>query len=140
MWEFQFRRLLLDDNGQPKEGNGGTFTIDSSGHYTFDPGTAFDDLEVGETRTSMIGYDVTLTSLSGGGSYTTTGCYLIVTVTQETKNKKVESFNAYFPDFGVRSLGLSDNLYPDLAAYVQDLKNDAEAGGAGNSISVSQYG
>lgn len=55
--------------------NGGTFTISSTGAYTFNPGAAFDDLAVGQTRTTSIDYTV---SDSQGGSSTAT---LTVTVT-----------------------------------------------------------
>ncbi|GAB1399697.1 hypothetical protein MASR1M66_11500 [Aminivibrio sp.] len=37
---------------------GGTFVLNSDGSYTFDPGTAFDDLAVGENRTTSIEYSV----------------------------------------------------------------------------------
>ncbi len=55
--------------------NGGTFTIDSNGAYTFHPGAAFDDLAVGQTRTTSVDYTVTD---SQGGTSTAT---LTVTVT-----------------------------------------------------------
>ncbi|WP_353110612.1 Ig-like domain-containing protein [Salinisphaera dokdonensis] len=40
-------------------GNGGTFTIDINGNYSFDPGTDFDDLAVGETRDTSVTYQIT---------------------------------------------------------------------------------
>ena len=36
--------------------NGGTFNIASNGSYSFAPGTAFDDLAVGQTRTTSVTY------------------------------------------------------------------------------------
>ena len=36
--------------------NGGTFTIAANGSYTFNPGAAFDDLAVGQTRTTSVTY------------------------------------------------------------------------------------
>ena len=54
--------------------NGGNFVVAADGSYTFDPGTAFDRLAVGETATSSIGYTLT----DSTGSSTTT---LTVTVT-----------------------------------------------------------
>ena len=49
--------------------NGGTFNVAADGSYTFDPGTAFNDLAVGESRTTSINY----TNLdSKGASVTTT--------------------------------------------------------------------
>ena len=55
--------------------NGGTFTIAANGSYTFNPGAAFDDLAVGQTRTTSVTY----TNLdSNGGSASST---LTITVT-----------------------------------------------------------
>ncbi|WP_447932205.1 Ig-like domain-containing protein [Sphingopyxis fribergensis] len=43
--------------GQPVTGSaGGTFVVNTDGTYTFDPGAAFDDLQVGESRTTVITY------------------------------------------------------------------------------------
>ena len=45
--------------GAPAAGsNGGTFTILADGSYSFDPGTAFDDLAAGETRETSIAYTI----------------------------------------------------------------------------------
>ncbi len=55
--------------------NGGSFTIASDGNYSFNPGTAFDDLAAGETRTTSVTY--TATDSQGGTSSST----LTVTVT-----------------------------------------------------------
>ncbi|MFO1170036.1 MAG: Ig-like domain-containing protein [Hyphomicrobiaceae bacterium] len=49
--------------------NGGTFTIQSTGSYSFDPGTAFDDLAVGESRTTAVTYTI---SDGEGGTDTAT--------------------------------------------------------------------
>ena len=55
--------------------NGGSFNIGSTGAYTFNPGTAFDDLALGETRTTTVSYTA---SDNEGGTSTTT---LTITVT-----------------------------------------------------------
>ena len=55
---------------------GGTFTIHSDGSYTFDPGTAFQDLQAGETRVTSIMYLVR--DANGANSDTAT---LTITVT-----------------------------------------------------------
>ncbi len=55
--------------------NGGTFTIAANGSYTFNPGTAFDDLATGVTRVTTISY--TLSDGEGGTSVAT----IAVTVT-----------------------------------------------------------
>ncbi|MEF8843520.1 MAG: Ig-like domain-containing protein, partial [Haloarculaceae archaeon] len=57
--------------------NGGVFTIDADGSYSFDPGTDFDDLAVGESRDTAITYQV---SDGNGGTDIAT---LTVTVTGE---------------------------------------------------------
>ena len=55
--------------------NGGTFTLNADGSYTFDPGTDFDYLAVGETATTSVTYTV---SDGEGGTDTAT---LTITVT-----------------------------------------------------------
>ena len=54
--------------------NGGTFTLNGDGSYAFDPGSDFDDLAPGATRTSFVNYTV---SDDQGGAATAT---LTVTV------------------------------------------------------------
>ena len=56
--------------------NGGNFTIESNGAWKFNPGTAFDDLAVGETRITSVVYT------ASDGSLTDTAT-LTVTVTGE---------------------------------------------------------
>ncbi len=61
--------------GNPVSGtDGGSFTLNADGSYAFTPGTDFDDLAVGESRTTSLTYTVTD---SEGGTDTAT---LIVTV------------------------------------------------------------
>ena len=48
--------------------NGGTFTINTDGSYTFDPGTAFDGLPLGASATTSITYTVS----DGQGGFATT--------------------------------------------------------------------
>ncbi|WP_189443824.1 beta strand repeat-containing protein, partial [Salinicola rhizosphaerae] len=55
--------------------NGGTFTLNADGSYSFNPGTAFDRLAAGQTDTTKISYTV---SDGQGGTATST---LTVTVT-----------------------------------------------------------
>ncbi len=45
-------------DGSVTGSNGGAFVISGDGSYTFDPGTAFDNLAVGETRTTSITYTI----------------------------------------------------------------------------------
>ncbi|MDI9406956.1 MAG: Ig-like domain-containing protein, partial [Chitinophagaceae bacterium] len=55
--------------------NGGFFNISADGSYTFNPGTAFDSLAVGESTTTSTTYSI---SDGAGGSYSST---LTVTLT-----------------------------------------------------------
>ncbi|MBL6741967.1 MAG: cadherin-like domain-containing protein, partial [Synechococcus sp. BS301-5m-G53] len=55
--------------------NGGSFNIAADGSYSFDPGTSFDDLAVGESQTTSISYSI---SDGEGGSSTNT---VTITVT-----------------------------------------------------------
>ncbi|WP_189446279.1 tandem-95 repeat protein, partial [Salinicola rhizosphaerae] len=55
--------------------NGGTFTLNADGSYSFNPGTAFDRLAAGQTDTTQVSYTV---SDGQGGTATST---LTVTVT-----------------------------------------------------------
>ncbi|MES1927174.1 Ig-like domain-containing protein [Salinisphaera sp. T31B1] len=62
--------------GQPTAGrNGGTFTIDADGSYTFDPGADFDDLGEGQSRTTTISYQVS----DGQGGFDTETVTVTVT-------------------------------------------------------------
>ncbi|PLP59418.1 hypothetical protein CYK37_08820 [Mesorhizobium loti] len=55
--------------------NGGNFTINADGTYSFVPGTSFDDLAAGQTRTTSVTYTI---SDGQGGTATAT---VVVTVT-----------------------------------------------------------
>lgn len=55
--------------------SGGIFTIDANGTYSFVPGTGFDDLAAGQTRTTSVSYTI---SDGQGGTSTAT---VVVTVT-----------------------------------------------------------
>lgn len=57
--------------------DGGTFIINADGTYSFNPGTEFDDLQVGETRTTSVIY-----TISDGDNGTATAT-LTITVTGE---------------------------------------------------------
>ncbi|MEL6435207.1 MAG: putative Ig domain-containing protein [Pseudomonadota bacterium] len=65
--------------GQPVFGsNGGTFIINPDGTYSFDPGTAFDDIGLGEVVSTTVAYEI---SDGQGGTDTA-----IVTVAVEGQN------------------------------------------------------
>ncbi len=61
--------------------NGGSFTIAANGSYSFVPGTAFDDLAAGQTRTTSVTYTI---SDGQGGTSTAT---VTVTVTGRTTRR-----------------------------------------------------
>ncbi|MGK0548002.1 Ig-like domain-containing protein, partial [Halomonas cupida] len=62
--------------GLPITGNnGGEFTLEEDGSYTFNPNGDFDDLAMGETRTSTVTYQI---NDGNGGTDTAT---LTITVT-----------------------------------------------------------
>jgi len=129
--------VVIDSNGLPVAGNGGTFTISGSGTYSYNPGTAFTNLADGASETVRMQYDVVLSS--SGGSITATA-YLLVTATMSNSNLTYLT-NVYFPEFGVQQIATNSNIVlPDLQGYVDNLKADAAAGGAGNSVTITSAG
>ena len=59
--------------------NGGSFVVQSNGSYTFVPGTAFDDLAVGQTRTTSISYTIS----DGQGGFDTATVIMTITGTND---------------------------------------------------------
>ena len=48
---------MTNDPGKPIGGtSGGTFILNANGAWSFDPGTSFDDLKAGQTRTTSVNY------------------------------------------------------------------------------------
>jgi len=104
--------------GQPVLGsNGGTFVINADGTYTFAPGTAFDDLQLGESRTTTVTYRITDTD---GGSDTAT---ITVTVNGVNDAPTAGTIPAY-----TRADGQSMTANPlNVAAFFSDVEGDALA-------------
>ncbi|SFU17467.1 Ig-like domain-containing protein [Mesorhizobium sp. YR577] len=104
--------------GQPVVGsNGGTFVINANGTYTFNPGTAFDDLQLGETRTTTVTYRITDTD---GGSDTAT-----ITVTVNGVNDAPTA--GTIPPY-THADGQSMTANPlNVAAFFHDVEDDALA-------------
>jgi VCBS repeat-containing protein len=102
--------------GQPVTGSaGGTFVVNADGTYTFDPGTAFDDLQVGESRTTVITY---LLDDTDGGSDTG-----FITVTVDGTNDAPVA--ATIPDFaGADSQSITANPI-EVASFFTDVEGDA---------------
>ncbi len=69
-------------------GTGGTFIINADGTFSFDEGTDFDDLEVGETRTTSVAYSLSGTRLNFGSNTDITGL-LIARVTMTDNGLEV---------------------------------------------------
>ncbi len=101
--------------GQPVLGsNGGTFVINADGTYTFNPGTAFDDLQLGETRTTTVTYRITDTD---GDSDTAT---ITVTVNGVNDAPTADTIPAY-----THADGQSMTTNPlNVAAFFHDVESD----------------
>jgi VCBS repeat-containing protein len=101
--------------GQPVTGsNGGTFIVNADGSYTFDPGTAFDDLQVGQSRTTVITY--LLDDTDGGFD---TG---FITVTVDGTNDAPVA--VVIPDIaGADGQSVTDNPI-DVAGFFSDAEGD----------------
>ena len=98
--------------GQPVTGSqGGTFVVNADGTYTFDPGSDFADLQVGQTRTTVINY--LLDDTDGGTDRST------ITVTVFGANDAPVS--AAIPDV-TRADGQSLSASPiDVSAFFSDV-------------------
>ena len=95
--------------GQPVAGiGGGTFTIDSNGNYTFDPGTDFDNLAVGESATSSITY--TISDGQGGFDSAT------ITITIDGKNDSPRAYG----DLPNKENVENDEVHVDISGYFGD--------------------
>ncbi len=100
--------------------NGGTFVLAADGSYTFDPGTAFNDLAVGDVRTTSITYTV---DDGNGGTDTAT-----LTVTVIGRNDPVVAVN------DVNATTENASLTVDAASGVLDNDTDVD----GDTLTVSE--
>ncbi|OLO06292.1 hypothetical protein BTW08_18355, partial [Salinicola sp. MH3R3-1] len=100
--------------------NGGTFTLNADGSYSFNPGTAFDRLAAGQTDTTKVSYTV---SDGQGGTVTST---LTVTVTG-TNDAPVA-----VADTG----STGENATLNIAAAQGVLANDSDVDGGILSVSA----
>jgi len=128
---------LVDDDGNKVAGAAGTITLTSGGAITFNPGSDFGSLAVGQKVRLRVDYDVKVTGPNAANPEKTSGGFLIVEVTKTAAS----TFSAplligsEFAQFGA-----STTLLPDIAGYVRDLFNSASSGGAGNSVTVNNDG
>ncbi|OLO06315.1 hypothetical protein BTW08_18145, partial [Salinicola sp. MH3R3-1] len=112
---------VTDSVGQAITGtNGGTFTLNADGSYSFNPGTAFDRLAAGQTDTTKVSYTV---SDGQGGTVTST---LTVTVTG-TNDAPVA-----VADTG----STGENATLNIAAAQGVLANDSDVDGGILSVSA----
>ncbi|MGQ7245699.1 Ig-like domain-containing protein, partial [Salinicola sp. V024] len=84
--------------------NGGTFTLNADGSYSFNPGSAFDRLAAGQTDTTKVSYTV---SDGQGGTATST---LTVTVTGTNDAAVISGDTAVTADETNAALSLSGTL------------------------------
>ena len=90
---------------------GGTFTINSDGSYSFDPGTDFQDLDGGEMRDTTITYQIS----DGEGGFDS--AIVTVTVTGSNDGPVVIDPNDPFPDPNNPPVpGDPNNVIPDVTA------------------------
>lgn len=131
---------LIGTNGGTLPGNGGTFTLNSTGGFNFDPGTNFNDLAAGQIRVSSVTY-VLSGSRDGVVQRTDIVGQLFVTVTNTGSGLQVIGSESYFSEYGESSLPQSASVvFPDLGKYVQGLIRTAnDAGGGGNSVTVTDH-
>jgi uncharacterized protein YhjY with autotransporter beta-barrel domain len=125
---------LIDTNGNYIAGSGGTFTLNANGTYTFNPGNDFTNMVVGETRQAIVTYGVYGTSPTATNHTTGT---LVVAVTRTASGFTTQP-GTYSSQYGPS--GNTSSVLPDLKTYVAGLINLAAAGGAGNSVSVTNNG
>ena len=131
--------------------NGGSFTINKNGSYTFDPGTDFDDLKDGETRTTRAQY--TAADGTADDSFTDTAT-VTVTVTGEndapdavddtgatTENTAITVADG---DTGTRVGGGAQRANADLLLNDEDVEDDdltiTEVGGDTASVGSATDG
>ena len=133
--------LLLDSSGAETGlgGPAGKFNVAADGSVAFDPGTDFNDLAVGASRTvqatvTVDGYRGTTLADHG----VTGTLYAQVTMTASGPQY---TLGADFARFGATGTPQAATLaIPDLASYVGGLLSAAQgAGGAGNSVTVSSH-
>jgi uncharacterized protein YhjY with autotransporter beta-barrel domain len=126
---------LVDTNGNPIAGNGGTFVINTNGTFSFDAGTNFDGLTNGQTVQTIVNY--TVQGVNGTGITNDSSGTLVTTITMTT-NGLVFNSGAYLDAYGPSTY--TNSVLPDLASYGQSLAGIASAGGAGNSVTIDNEG
>ena len=88
---------LVDTNGNPIAGNGGTFVINTNGTFSFDAGTNFNGLAIGETVQTIVNY--TVQGVNGTGMTNDSSGTLVTTITMTTNGLVINS-GAYSAQYG----------------------------------------
>jgi hypothetical protein len=118
--------------------NGGLFTLNSDGTWSFDVGTLADDLAVDASVITTLRYEVQITSSSG---VTSSEGSIAVNVTKIGDGSITTAPAIYFEDFNVYSdTASSTPLWPDLQGYVDGLLADMGIAGTGESTLVTNKG
>ena len=125
--------------GSPVAGNnGGLFTLNTDGTWSFDVGTLANDLAAGTSVITTLHYEVQITSSSG---VTPSEGSIAMNVTKEGDDSITTAPAIYFEDFNVFSDPTSATpLWPDLQGYVDGLLADMGIAGTGESTLVTNRG
>ena len=126
---------LVDATGTNILGTGGTFTISSTGTFSFDAGTNLSGLAVGESFQSIVNYTVQGVNKTGMTNDSLGTLSAIITM---TTNGLITNCEASFATYGTSTN--QNSALPDLGSYGQYLAGTASAGGAGNSVTVDNEG
>jgi uncharacterized protein YhjY with autotransporter beta-barrel domain len=127
---------LVDANGNSLGTSTGTFTVNANGSFSFTTGNDFTNMAVGETRQMIVSYGVAGTNSTAAAANQTTGS-LVVQITR-TASGYTTNAGAYSNTYG--PIGSTSSVLPDLLSYKTNLLALAAAGGAGNSVSITNYG
>ena len=126
---------LVNTTGTNILGAGGTFTISSTGTFGFAAGTNLNGLAVGESYQSIVNYTVQGVNKTG---MTNDSLGTLSAIIAMTTNGLVTNCEASFATYGTSTN--QNSALPDLGSYGQYLAGIASAGGAGNSVTVTNEG
>ena len=126
--------VLVDTNGTATGGTGGTFIVSADGSFTFSLGNGFTNMAIGTTQQVIATFS--LAGSSSHGTNLTTGAAIAEII--RTTNGFIVAQGAYSDTYG-SCLG-TNSAVPDLTNYVAGLIGVAKAGGAGNSVSITNRG
>ncbi|MBW2559376.1 MAG: hypothetical protein JRE40_00830, partial [Deltaproteobacteria bacterium] len=118
--------------------NGGLFTLNSNGTWSFDAEELADTMEVDASVITTLRYEVQITSSSG---VTASEGSIAMNVAKVSDGSITTAPAIYFEDFNVFSDTASATpLWPDLQGYVDGLLADMGIAGAGESTLVTNKG